>query len=146
MPVPHVTAGRTSVLIVLFLVVAITEELGWMGYAIDPMQDRHGALRASIALGIVWAAWHVIPLQQAGRTLVFIGWWSLETVALRVLMVRLYNRAGRSVPTSIILHMMANLTWMLFPIDGSFYDPKVTGGITALVTVVVIARDARRRS
>lgn len=143
MPVPHVAAGRTSVLIVVFLIAAITEELGWMGYAIDPLQDRHGALRASIMLGIVWAAWHVIPLHQAGRTVAFIGWWSLETVALRVLMVSLYNRAGRSVPTSIILHMMVNLTWMLFPVDGSFYDPKVTGVITALVAVVAIARDAR---
>ena len=143
MPVPHVVAGRTFILLVVFLVAATTEELGWMGYAIDPLQDRHGAFRASIMLGIVWAVWHVIPLLQAGRTVAFIGWWSLETVALRVLIVRSYNRAGRSVPTSIILHMMVNLTWMLFPVDGSFYDPKVTGVITALVTVVAVARSAR---
>jgi uncharacterized protein len=143
-PVPHITAGHTVTLLIVLLAAAVTEELGWMGYAIDPMQDRLGAVRASITLGLVWAAWHFIPLHQVGRTPVFIGWWSLQTVSMRVLMVWLYNRAGRSVPVSIIFHAMINLTWMLYPIDGSYYDPKVTGIITALVTVVVIAGNVRR--
>jgi hypothetical protein len=33
---------------------------------------------------------------------------------------------------------MMNLTWQLFPINGSYYDPRVTGLITAIVAVVVV--------
>jgi uncharacterized protein len=49
------------------LISAITEQLGWSGYALDPLQARCHALPASLILGVVWAAWHIIPLQQAGR-------------------------------------------------------------------------------
>src|SRR5215216_3280236 len=36
-----------------------TKEMRWLGYAIDPMQDRWGALRASIIMGAVWGLWHL---------------------------------------------------------------------------------------
>jgi hypothetical protein len=42
---------------------------------------------------VVWAVWHVIPLLSALRSLAFIAWWSLGTVALRVVIVWLYNLA-----------------------------------------------------
>ncbi|HZD59242.1 MAG TPA: CPBP family glutamic-type intramembrane protease, partial [Anaerolineae bacterium] len=67
-------------LFVAFFIGAAGEELGWMGYAIDPMQDRWSALTASLILGLVWAIWHVVPNIQLGRTLTSIAWWSLATV------------------------------------------------------------------
>jgi hypothetical protein len=33
---------------------------------------------------------------------------------------------------------MSNLTWQLFPINGSYYDPHVTGLIAAAIAVVVV--------
>jgi len=30
-----------------------------------------------------------------------------------------------------------NVTWQLFPIQGSFFDPRVTGAITAFVAAVI---------
>ena len=49
---------------VILFIAAIGEELGWMGYAFEPMQERFGALKASILLGISWALIH-IPLFTA---------------------------------------------------------------------------------
>ena len=46
------------VLFVAFFIAAAGEELGYTGYAIDPMQDRWGALKAGIILGLIWAVWH----------------------------------------------------------------------------------------
>jgi uncharacterized protein len=43
-----------AILFPLFFITALGEEVGWLGYAIDPMQDRSGALYASIILGTVW--------------------------------------------------------------------------------------------
>ena len=34
---------------------------------------------------------------------------------------------------------MINVTWQLFPVNGSYYDPRVTSVITAAVAVVVAA-------
>jgi len=42
-----------------FFLLATGEEVGWMGYAFEPMQTRAGALRAALVLGVVWALWHV---------------------------------------------------------------------------------------
>jgi membrane protease YdiL (CAAX protease family) len=53
-----------TVLFLIFFIAALGEELGWSGYAIDPMQARYGALRAAILLGIVWAVWHIVAMVQ----------------------------------------------------------------------------------
>jgi len=79
-----ITAVKTLGLFLAFFVGAHGEELGWSGYAIDPLQERYGAFLAAI------------------------------------------------------VHAMSNLTWQLFPIDGSFYDPRVTGPILAVGAALVI--------
>lgn len=137
-PVPQFSLVTTFALFAVFFIGALGEELGWSGYAIDPLQDRFGALRGALLLGVIWAVWHVIPLLEAQRSLVFIAWWSLGTLAARVIITWLYNNTGKSVFVAALFHTMINLTWQLFPINGSFYDPRVTGVITAAVAVVVV--------
>jgi membrane protease YdiL (CAAX protease family) len=119
-------------------ILALGEELGWSGYAIDPMQDRWGALPASILLGLVWALWHIVPLVQVHRSPAWIAWWCLGTVAARVLMVWLYNNTGKSVFAMAVFHTTINVTWQLFPIRGSYFDPRVNGVIMAIAAAVVV--------
>jgi membrane protease YdiL (CAAX protease family) len=138
LPAPQFSFATTLMLLVVCFIAAIAEELGWSGYAIDPLQDRFGALRGALLLGVVWVVWHVIPLLSVQRSLAWIAWWSLGTVALRVIIVWLYNNTGRSVFAAGIFHAMINVTWQLFPVNGSYYDPRVTGLITAAVAVVVV--------
>ena len=55
--------GRTAsfllipLLFALFFILGIGEEVGWMGYAVDPLQYRWSALTTSIILGLVTAIW-----------------------------------------------------------------------------------------
>lgn len=93
-PMPHFQVVRTMALSLALFLPALGEELGWSGYVIETMQDRWGALQASILLGLVLAIWHSVPLLQAGRSLIWIAWWCLYTVAARVLIVWLYNNTG----------------------------------------------------
>lgn len=138
LPAPQVSLTTTLTLFVLFFIAAVGEELGWMGYAIDPLQDRYGALGGALLLGAVWAIWHFIPLLSVPRSPAWIAWWSLGTVANRVIIIWLYNNTGRSVFIATLFHAMINVTWQLFPINGSYYDPRVTGFISAVVAVVVV--------
>ncbi len=104
--------------------------LGWSGYVIDPLQERWGALRASVLLGVAWAVWHYVPLRQVHRSTTWIAWWSLYTVALRVLIVWLYNNTGRSVLAATVFHALSNVSSVTY---SSYYDPCITGLIVAFV-------------
>ncbi len=137
-PAPRIAVLPTLVLSAVFFVGALGEELGWSGYVIDPMQARWGALWASVMLGVFWAAYHYVGLAQAYRSVEWVAWWSLGTVAMRVVIVWLYNNTGRSVFAAALFHMMINLTWQLFPFDGSFYDPRITGVISALAAMIIV--------
>jgi hypothetical protein len=137
LPAPQFSLTTTLILFIVFFIAAIGEELGWSGYAIDPLQEHYGALGGALLLGVVWAVWHVIPLLSVPRSLAFIAWWSLGTVASRVIIVWLYNNTGRSVFVAVLFHAMINVTYFLFPVNGSYYDPRVTGVIMAFVAAIV---------
>ena len=57
-------------------------------------------------------------------------------MAIRVLIVWIYNNTGKSV-FAALFHAMTNLTWQLCPNQGSYWDPVVTGPILALAAVIV---------
>jgi membrane protease YdiL (CAAX protease family) len=138
-PAPHMSIQLALALSVMFFVGALGEELGWSGFAIDPMQDQWGALRASLVFGAVWAVFHFVALAQIHRSSEWIAWWSLWTVSARVIMVWIYNNTGKSVFGVALFHAASNVSWQTFPIRASFFDPRVTGVITTLVAMTVTA-------
>ena len=137
-PAPPIVALTALLLCAGFFVGALGEELGWSGYVIDPLQNRWSALQASLVLGLIWAVFHFIALAEAHRSVAWIAWWSLGTVAARVIIVWLYNNTGGSVFATALFHTTLNVGWQLFPIDGSYFDPRITGSITAFVAAIII--------
>jgi uncharacterized protein len=123
-----------------FFIAAQCEELGWSGYALDPLEARWNALQAGVLLGLVWAAFHFVPLLQHGRSAGWIAWWSLGTVAQRVLFTWLYNNTGKSVFAAALFHAMGNLSqlgpFLDFGPGGYPYDAQ---RISALILVVAAA-------
>ena len=137
LPTPQFSVLSAVVMFFAFCIAALGEEVGWTGYAIDPMQDRWNALQASLLLGLVWATWHIVPFVQADRSPIWIVWQCLTLVASRVLFVWLYNNTNKSVFAAALCHAMQNVSWQLFPNQGSHYDPRITGLITAFAAVIV---------
>jgi membrane protease YdiL (CAAX protease family) len=144
LPAPDIALGPTLLLALGFLVGALCEELGWSGYALEPLQRRYGALAAALLIGAVWAVWHWVSLLDVGRSVSWIAWWSLLTVAARVVMVWLYDRAGPSVFAMALFHMTLNLAWQLFPVSGSHYDQPSVAVLMAAVAVAVAVGWGRR--
>lgn len=138
-PAPRFSAWAPLVLFLAALVAALGEELGWSGYALDRLQARWTALRSGLVLGLIWAGWHTVLFLEAERSATFIGWQSLTQVATRIVLVWLYNNTGKSVFATAVCHAMMNTTWQLFPIEGSYYDPKITGAITLVAAAIVVA-------
>jgi membrane protease YdiL (CAAX protease family) len=139
LPDARFSIGAASMMFVAFFLAALGEELGWSGYATDPMQSRWGALGAGVLLGFIWSVWHWVPLVQASRSSSWIAWWSIGTVADRVLLVWIYNNTGGSVFASALFHAFSNLSWQLFPSHGSHWDPRLNGLITAAAAAFVVA-------
>ncbi len=123
---------------VMFFIGDTGEELGWSGYAIDPMQKRWGPLKAGFILGGVWATWHAIPFILTRNPISWVIWQTLRTVAVRVIIVWIYNRTGKSVFATTLTHVSDNIGWSLFPNFGSHYNPFVTGLFTWLTVGVIV--------
>lgn len=137
LPTPQFQGVALLGMFVAFFIAALCEELGWSGYAIEPLQKRWGALQAGMILGALWAVWHIVPWLQADRSLVWIAWQCLTLVASRVLHVWVYNNAGKSVFITALGHAISNISWQLFPNQGSHYDPRITGLLTASAAIMV---------
>ncbi len=95
---------------------------------------------AAIIIGVVWAAWHWVALVQADRSAEWIFWWTLWTVALRILMVWLYNTSGESVFGISAFHAMTNVSWQIYPVQGSYFDPEVAALVAGVVAVPIVVR------
>jgi membrane protease YdiL (CAAX protease family) len=124
---------------ILFFIAALGEEIGWSGYATEPLQHNWGIIATGILLGLVWAVWHFIPLMQVHRSFEWIAWWSLGTVSLRIIMVWIHTYSGKSVFAATLFHAMINLCWQLFPNNGSYYDPRIFGLIALSFAITIIA-------
>lgn len=141
LPLPDAIEIRFDLLPVfslMFFVSGLLEELGWSGYAIEPMQNRWGVLKASIILGAVWQIWHIVGDVQLHHAAIWIMWHSLYSIGLRVLIVWIYNNTGKSILAATLIHATDNISWALFPNYGSHYDPFITCIITIALTAVVI--------
>jgi uncharacterized protein len=141
LPAPASLTFAVLPMFVFFFIGALGEEIGWTGYATEPLRQYWGIVTASIILGVVWSSWHYVPLLQAHRSLAWIAWWTVETVSLRMIMGWLYSHTEGSVFAASIFHTMINMCWQLFPIDGSFYDPRYFGLISFFFALAVLTAD-----
>ena len=140
MPVPPAQIHLLFALLmfIAFFVLGLGEELGWSGYALDPMQARWGALGASLLLGLVGILWHLVPLFMLDRSFEWIGWWCLYALTTRIFAVWLYNNTGKSVFAAALFHATVNLAYMFFPINGSHFDMRLGGLVMAGAALLVI--------
>jgi membrane protease YdiL (CAAX protease family) len=136
-PDPQFPASLVLSLLATFLVAGFGEELGWTGFALEPLRGRYGVAGAGLIIGLAWAVWHYPALLQADRGLAWIGWWTLGTVSQRLIMVWLYEAAGRSLAGAVVFHATNNLAWQLFPVRGSWFDPRVHGLLMAGIALAL---------
>ncbi|MFB7633411.1 CPBP family intramembrane glutamic endopeptidase [Streptomyces sp. NPDC056149] len=112
---PHEPLAAVPALLAVYAVAAVCEEVGWMGYALRPLQRRWGAFGGAVVLGVAWAVWHVVGYLQGGCAVWWIVGQCLSTVALRVLIVWLFHRTGRAVLPAIVIHTLINVVQSVFP-------------------------------
>lgn len=141
LPLPdsiNIAVFMLPVFFAMYWITGAGEELGWSGFAIEPMQNRWGPLKASFILGVIWAVWHSIAFLQTQYPGRWVVWQCIKTVAMRMMIVWIYNQTGKSVFAANLYHTLDNVSWSLFPNYGSHYDPGVTGLINLVLAVIII--------
>ena len=136
-PVPQIAFGEALFMFAAYFVAAVGEEVGWQGYAYPALRKHTGVLASALVLGFIWALWHVLPFVQLGRSTDWIVWHSLSAVALRIIIVWLFENTGGSILVAVLFHTMINVSWALFPVSGSFYNPLVTLAILAIPSLSI---------
>lgn len=123
LPEPQIPVLPVLASFVVFFIAAVGEEVGWQGFAFEPLQERWNALTASVIVGTVWAVWHIVPFLQMDRTPAWIAGQCLAMVVARMLYVWLYNNTAKSVFAVIVFHAMHNVTTVLLTGYGWPYNP-----------------------
>lgn len=131
--------GYFAIISAYLILWAIGEEVGWMGYAAGPLQQRWGAFNAGLFLGVIGAIWHIIPWYLLwDGSLWWVFWQCIFTIIFRILIFWLYNNTRGSIFAAAVFHATYNLSYRYFPQDGSLYDPFSTSIIAALFTALVL--------
>ena len=120
-----------------FLPNALSEEVGWRGFALPRLQARHNPLVASVVLWFFWAIWHApayfggFEAQSLEDTIT--EWVLMLPVA--VLFTWFYNRTDGSIAVTAVLHPAMN--------TATRYLPVTLGGVILLAAVAAaaVARD-----
>jgi membrane protease YdiL (CAAX protease family) len=113
-PLPVIVA---PIALIMFFFSALCEQVGWMGYAFEPMCNRWGLIKSTMILGLIWGLWH-IPLyifSIPGTEMIVAQ--VLTVIALRVLLVWLYSNTGKSVFIVILFHATYNVCMSVFPVN-----------------------------
>jgi membrane protease YdiL (CAAX protease family) len=138
--------------IVLYLLQAALEELGWRGFLLDRFQARWSPLAASIVLGVIHTFWHaplffIVGTNQSRWALGIETWLFFAFVlAGSIYSTWCYNENRRSTLSVILLHTVVNLCLDTFLLPGSGeWIFKILFALSALVIAVIWAAPARMR-
>ncbi len=91
----------------ILLFIGLGEETGWRGYALPQLQCRYSPLVASLALGVIWAIWH-IPLMGIEFSWPIVPFFVVSVLAGSVISAWLFNRAKGSLLPLPIFHATVN--------------------------------------
>ncbi len=110
-PAPPTAAWLSiPLLLVVMLIPALFEEVGWRGFALPRLQSRYGWLLSSLILGVVWAIWHapIWFIPEAGFSTLPFPVFICFTIALSLFMTWIYNGTGGSVLLTALTHAAIN--------------------------------------
>ncbi len=141
------------------LMAGIFEEIGWTGFATPRLRKRYGILATGLIVGIVWAAWHLLPAFwlgfASGNISGAISFFSylidpfLFLVASRVLIVWVYDRTGGSLFAGMLMHVSLTASTRIFMplvIAGAqliIFDVTWAAVVWAILAVLVMSNRFR---
>ena len=126
------TGPAAVALLVVFLVAAIPEEIGWSTYATHGLLRRHGVLPVGGVVGASWALFHGVSWVGMDYPAAWIAGQVAFDLALRTFMVLLYATRGRSLALACTIHAVANVA-TLYPAGWGGLNPAYVAAPLAVL-------------
>jgi uncharacterized protein len=132
----------------------LLEELGWTGFAVPALRQRHGMLATGLIVGVLWGAWHLLiafwaslglagEASLAGFIAGFVAFYFVALPAYRVLMVWVYDHTASLLLAMLMHAVLSASTIVLQPSSnrGQFTWNFLLGvALWAVVGVVAMVR------
>jgi membrane protease YdiL (CAAX protease family) len=116
-------SGFIPVLLLLMLA-ALFEELGWRGYAFDSLQSKYTYFKASIIFSVLWSLWH-FPLIFVNNSYQYEVvhqnvWFGLNffvsIIPMGIIISWICIKNNKSILAAIIFHFITNISQEMFAI------------------------------
>ncbi len=142
---PAVVTSVSALMVnIIFLAIAtLGEEIGWRGVALPSLQHGMSAIKASLILGFLWAAWH-IPFWLLLDTFDQFGWTYLALNLIFILFGTFYitwffNHSRSSLLLPVAFHLSFNiLNTALFPVTTSPEAFAIFVAVEFVITLLII--------
>ncbi len=135
--------------LLLLMLAAIFEELGWRGYAFDSLEQRYPYLTAAILFGVVWSLWHA-PLIFVHNSYQYEimhqnVWYAINffvgTVILGIIVSWVCSKNHKSILAAIAFHFIINISQEALAITQTTKCIETVVLAVVAVGLIVIDRD-----
>lgn len=140
------STGFVPVLLLLLLAAGF-EELGWRGYAFDSLQSRHTYFKASLIFSVLWSLWH-FPLLFVNNSYQYeifheSFWYGLNffvsIIPLGMIISWICIKNGKSIIAAIVFHFIVNMSQEI--LDISQTTKIIETGVLVVVAAAIIVYD-----
>jgi membrane protease YdiL (CAAX protease family) len=130
--------GSLPVLLLLVMAAGF-EELGWRGYAFDSLQSRYNFFTAAIVFGLLWSLWHfpLIFVKDSYQYEIFHEniWFAINffvsIIPMGIIISWICMKNGKSVIAAIVFHFIINISSEVLNIS------QITKCIETIILVLV---------
>ncbi len=142
------STGFVPVLLLLLLAAAF-EELGWRGYAFDSLLSRYDLFRASLIFGVLWSLWH-FPLVFVNNSYQYeivqeSIWYGLNfflsIIPMGVIISYFCIKNNKSIFAAILFHFIINISREI--LDMSQLAKCIHTGVLFTIVAIIIWYDRR---
>lgn len=123
---------------IMFFFSGLSEEIGWMGYAYEPLEQQHGTFKATLILGVFWALWHLPMYIFLFPNVEMLIAQFVAVMMLRFSIVWLFKNTNKSVFITILIHAIYNVCMSIFPV--SFVLIAIGFTIFALIIMALMLK------
>jgi uncharacterized protein len=140
------STGFVPVLLLLLLA-ATFEELGWRGYGFDSLQSRYTVFKATIIFSILWSLWH-LPLilvkdsyqyEIVQQNVWYAVNFYLGIIPLGVIVSWICLKNKKSVLSAILFHFIVNIANEMFDITQT--TKSIETGVLTIIAIAIIVME-----
>ena len=119
----------------------VGEEIGWRGFALPHLQARFGGLGASLILGLLWTAWHLINATIPGLERYWYAFpaFALFVIAQTILFTWIANHTRASVLLAWLFHAAINVAGSRFAIGDPVRQWWLSAALFGIAALAVLA-------